>query len=89
MQGGSSCPARVVAQLPAQLPLKPRCRALNPARTAAATLLRYQQAAAGALGAQPAGQVAGEDSAAGLGLPPGGELRVLGVEHYSREPQDW
>ena len=61
-------------------------RALNPARAAAATLLRYQQTA----GAAPEGQArqaaSGEE---GSGPPGASELQILGVEHFSREPQDW
>ena len=68
------------------LHLNPVChhRALNPARAVAATLLRYQQTATSE--GQAEGSAGREEDA---GLPTGGEVQVLAVEHFSREPQDW
>lgn len=74
------CTASVVAR-PSHL--NPVChhRALNPARAAAATLLRYQRTATSE------GQAEGTSGEEGSRA--GGELQVLAVEHFSREPQDW
>jgi hypothetical protein len=55
-------------------------RSLNPAQDAAATLLRYQQAARG----QPLVRQQG-DGAAAAQLEPD----VLAAEPHSRQPQDW
>jgi len=60
------------------------CRALNPARVAAATLLRYQQTAAAEGRAEDTATEETHGSS-----PAETELQVLAVEHFSREPQDW
>ena len=68
------------------------CRSLHPARHAAATLLRYQQAFAGQPSGRQRRRAAEEEieESADDWLPLGaGDVQVLRVEHHSRQPQDW
>ena len=61
-------------------------RALNPARTAAATLLRHR---AGGGGSGAAAGSAEAEAAGSAGSSSDEGPAVLAVEHYSRQPQDW
>lgn len=63
-------------------------RALNPARTAADTLLRYQAAGQEGAAAQQDQAAAGSGEEGAAAQPPG-NLCILSAEPYSREAQDW
>lgn len=72
-------------------------RSLNPARDAAATLLRYRadcQAGSGggsgaAAGTEAGGRAAESEAAGPAGRGEGCALVVVAAEHHSRQAQDW